>query len=341
VATTVLAESTPVIVSPSTEQSWQYFAEDYDFPLLQDGLANLNAPLSRREYVINIVPALDRYLDLQSQGNRILENRCRTTYRAITYLEDWVTYWQHVVDRFDQNKQTAPPQLTSQQVKSQQAQVSFSPDIPPDVPADASYVDSLQLLVELWQFEDSLLRADGNFQGDQPLTRGEFMRYLSQALTTLDELTARDQFLETLSLANHDLERLLIQVGQIRQQIEALHELTGSPNHLAKAGGQMPLAWGVYIDQVVDVSPDDPVYDTLQRMIEEYGVDDVIQGEGYFYPDAALTRGDFVMSFLGMLDVLVMFPGPCDYFVSGPTRQVEIVGERIEALETHLDRLLN
>ncbi|NER39563.1 MAG: S-layer homology domain-containing protein [Oscillatoria sp. SIO1A7] len=199
-----------------------------------------------------------------------------------------------------------------------------------DVSADAPYYQALQEAIYLYRL--NIVRADGRFEGDKFITRGEFALYFNELLEIMKVLVASDQenyYQQKLYelRSNIEINRILDlfngweRLEAVEEKLERLANGAKQKIALEKIGADKvsesqyagnqgfllnfnAIAWVTSVSQVSDVSPGDPYFPALKNLIDRYEIDSVLRSDGTFQGDASLTRGDFIISLVEFANLL-------------------------------------
>lgn len=190
---------------------------------------------------------------------------------------------------------------------------------------------------------------DRTFRGKQPLTRGDFVIYLSEAMDRINEFLAAGTA-DVLDVAkiNNDLDVVSQQlnpksntiVRRIEQIQIRLAKLEARVNTKALEQTQAP--HGVQLiakiptpprSAIKDIQPNDRYYNHLKNILERYDIN-VVLPNLTFQGERPLSRGDFAIYFNAALDQLVELRDA----VSLPFREAQ---ERLNQLQNRFnaDRL--
>lgn len=364
-ATGAMSQTTAIPAPDPVPESLQNLAENYNLLLLDDsGSFDENAPLLRRDYVTYTITAFDTLLDQintrLAEDRQSRNNSCHIMETALTYLNRRVT---ELKQDIEQLVPTGRNSLISSDSPPKVATFPFA-DIEVQTPAENNYSlisnadQSTRYFYWLHELDpnqiDTMLP-----NAQQPLTHGDFVGYLS---LNLDGFGTHANIIMDDSLQRHqeELQEMRTQLAQIFDLITQIREQIKS-NQSANKGlksdqmenplykpliTQVPAVNISPTEQIPDVSPHDPVYDALWKMIESYGVD-VIQTDGYFHPDAVITMADFTTYqkalskvIFEMFAVFPTLPPPtCGRFSTTFGEESAILQDQLRQLEAELQHL--
>jgi len=105
------------------------------------------------------------------------------------------------------------------------------------------------------------------------------------------------------------------------------------------------------VEQISDVSPDEPYFNALKKFIELYQMD-VTLPDGSFKGDKSITRGDFIIYLRDSLEVIINFIErasianvtsdeleTAEAVITDKKAETAVISQKIEEIKTRLDKL--
>lgn len=327
-STVLLGSLLSIWVSPSiaSEISSQQWVQNYQLlPFIEEDSLEGAQPLSRKDFVISIVSFYDNTEQFISVGNETAEEYERVHFQALDDMHLRIEWTREEADRLIAEAETLTKQQTKQQDKRQRVKVDLE---------DAAAEESAQFLKA--EFGIDMTMAEGSFQLEEALNEEDYIRYLRQAealtadvwfnspsLTGMMEMSRLEIELRhgDIRSANSSLLELLNDYDQVNELVDELRTALNQNEALAsrhdtstqddstvqRASSHKSLGLMIKagdISQIPDISPTDEIFLPLDRLANTIGVD-VVQPDGRFNGQAAITRGEFARY---MLEVMLRMP---------------------------------
>ena len=210
-------------------------------------------------------------------------------------------------------------------------------ELPDDIDISSPYAEAVWVLGQLGV---EVTFEDGTFRPEEPLTQSQYISILQQ----VDAAFAGEYEVDSLlmgfpdypNLPNEKLEVTDAALDELLKSIETVRMLALELQEQERSSAKKQTAYTarlsirknvepsnpevkapVYqtatsIQDVSDVSPTDAVYESLDRLVNEWGVDVIVRTDGSFEPDVTITRGEAALYLGQMAYTYFNIPAPQD-----------------------------